>query len=386
VSRAPSAATTTEVPFNQPYTSGAELEYIREAIAGAHLSGNGPFTRKCAAWLEAALGSPRVLLTHSCTGALEMATLLAEIGPGDEVIMPSFTFSSTATAVTLRGGTPVFVDIREDTLNIDEERVADAVTDRTRAMMPVHYAGIACAMDELHEIAAPAGLAIIEDAAHALGSTLAGRPLGAIGTFGALSFHETKNVISGEGGALLINDPAFIDRAEILLEKGTNRRAFFRGEVDKYTWLDLGSSFLASELTCAFLWAQLERAEWLNAERMRIWQRYHDGFADLEQEGLVRRPIVPDGVAHNAHLYFLLAPDEAGRNDLIDALAREHVRAVFHYLPLHSSPAGRRLGRTAGELPVTDRASASLLRLPLWVGMSDEQVDHVVVAAHRALS
>ena len=386
MSRAPSAATTTEVPFNQPYTSGAELEYIREAIAGAHLSGNGPFTRKCAAWLEAALGSPRVLLTHSCTGALEMATLLAEIGPGDEVIMPSFTFSSTATAVTLRGGTPVFVDIREDTLNIDEERVADAVTDRTRAMMPVHYAGIACAMDELHEIAAPAGLAIIEDAAHALGSTLAGRPLGAIGTFGALSFHETKNVISGEGGALLINDPAFIDRAEILLEKGTNRRAFFRGEVDKYTWLDLGSSFLASELTCAFLWAQLERAEWLNAERMQIWQRYHDGFADLEQEGLVRRPIVPDGVAHNAHLYFLLAPDEAGRNDLIDALAREHVRAVFHYLPLHSSPAGRRLGRTAGELPVTDRASASLLRLPLWVGMSDEQVDHVVVAAHRALS
>jgi dTDP-4-amino-4,6-dideoxygalactose transaminase len=386
VSRAPSAATTTEVPFNQPYTSGAELEYIREAIAGAHLSGNGPFTRKCAAWLEAALGSPRVLLTHSCTGALEMATLLAEIGPGDEVIMPSFTFTSAATAVALRGGTPVFVDIREDTLNIDEERVADAVTDRTRAIMPVHYAGIACAMDELLAIAETRGLAIVEDAAHALGSTLAGRPLGAIGTFGALSFHETKNVISGEGGALLINDPAFIDRAEILLEKGTNRRAFFRGEVDKYTWLDLGSSFLASELTCAFLWAQLERAEWLNAERMQIWQRYHDGFADLEQEGLVRRPIVPDGVAHNAHLYFLLAPDEAGRNDLIDALAREQVRAVFHYLPLHSSPAGRRLGRTSGELPVTDRASATLLRLPLWVGMSDEQVDHVVAAVHRALS
>jgi dTDP-4-amino-4,6-dideoxygalactose transaminase len=386
VSRGPSTPTAVEVPFNQPYTSGAELEYIREAIAGAHLSGNGPFTQKCSAWLEEALGCPRALLTHSCTGALEMATLLAEIGPGDEVIMPSFTFTSTATAVTLRGGTPVFVDIREDTLNIDEERVADAVTERTRAIMPVHYAGIACAMDDLLELAEASGLAIIEDAAHALGSALTGRPLGAIGAFGALSFHETKNVISGEGGALLVNDPAFIDRAEILLEKGTNRRAFFRGEVDKYTWLDLGSSFLASELTCAFLWAQLERAEWLNARRLRIWQRYHDGFTDLEQDGLVRRPTVPDGVVHNGHLYFLLARDESGRNDLIDALAREHVRAVFHYLPLHSSPAGRRFGRVVGELPVTERTSATLLRLPLWVGMSEEQVDHVVRAVHRALS
>jgi dTDP-4-amino-4,6-dideoxygalactose transaminase len=386
VSRLRPSPATVEVPFNQPYTSGAELEYIREAIAGSHLSGNGPFTQKCSAWLEAALGARRVLLTHSCTGALEMATLLAEIGAGDEVIMPSFAFTSTATAVALRGGTPVFVDIEDDTLNIDAQRVANAVTDRTRAIMPVHYAGVACAMDELTEIAAARGLFVIEDAAHALGSTLKGRPLGAIGTFGTLSFHETKNVISGEGGALIVNDPDFVDRAEILLEKGTNRRAFFRGEVDKYTWLDLGSSFLASELTCAFLWAQIERAEWLNAQRMNVWRRYHDGFADLAREGLVRRPVVPMGAEHNAHLYFLLTPDESVRNDLIDSLAREHVRAVFHYLPLHSSPAGRRLGRVKGELPVTDRASATLVRLPLWVGMSDAQVEHVISAVHRALA
>jgi len=386
LSRHASTSVAVDVPFNQPYTSGAELDYIGEAIASAHLSGNGPFTRKCAAWLEEALGAPRVLLTHSCTGALEMSTLLAEIGPGDEVIMPSFTFTSTATAVALRGGTPVFVDIRDDTLNIDEKLVAQAVTGRTRAIMPVHYAGVGCAMDEFLEIAHRHQLVVIEDAAHALGSSLAGRPLGAIGTLGALSFHETKNVISGEGGALIINDAALVARAEILQEKGTNRRAFFRGEVDKYTWLDLGSSFLASELTCAFLWAQLERAEWLNAERLRIWERYHDGFLGLEQAGLVRRPIIPEDAVHNAHLYFLLTPDEGSRNHLIDELGRQRVRTVFHYLPLHSSPAGRRFGRQAGELPVTDRASATLLRLPLWVGMSEGQIEHVIAAVHRALA
>jgi dTDP-4-amino-4,6-dideoxygalactose transaminase len=385
VSRLRPSPATLDVPFNQPYTSGAELDYIREAIAGSHLSGNGPFTQRCSAWLETALGAPRVLLTHSCTGALEMATLLAEIGPGDEVIMPSFTFTSTATAVALRGGMPVFVDVQEDTFNIDAARVADAVTNRTRAIMPVHYAGVACAMDDVMKIADEGALFVIEDAAHALGATLNGRPLGAIGTFGALSFHETKNVISGEGGALIVNNPDFVDRAEVILEKGTNRRAFFRGEVDKYTWLDLGSSFLASELTCAFLWAQIERAEWLNAQRMSVWQQYHDAFAHLEREGLVRRPVVPAGAEHNAHLYFLLTHDEISRNELIDSLAREHVRAVFHYLPLHSSPAGQRFGRVDGELPVTDRASATLVRLPLWVGMSDSQVEHVIGAVHRAL-
>jgi dTDP-4-amino-4,6-dideoxygalactose transaminase len=376
-----------EVPFNRPYTTGAELGHIEEAIGGAHLSGNGPFTRKCTDWLERELDAPRVLLTHSCTGALELGAVLADVGPGDEVVMPSFTFSSTATAFVLRGATPVFVDVREDTLNLDERLVEQAVTDRTRAVVPVHYGGVGCDMNAILSTACGHDLVVIEDAAHALGgASLDGKPLGAFGQLGALSFHETKNIICGEGGALVVNNPALVERAEIVHEKGTNRRAFFRGQVDKYSWVDVGSSFPAGELAAAFLWAQLERAEWLIEQRLAVWERYHSGFAELESVGLLRRPVVPEGARHSAHLYYLLLPNEEQRDHVIDELARERIQAVFHYVPLHSSPAGRRYGRPAGELPVTDRVSSTLLRLPLWIGISEEQVNHVVSTVGRILA
>jgi dTDP-4-amino-4,6-dideoxygalactose transaminase len=380
------AATRVEVPFNQPYVTGAELGYIQEAVENACLSGNGPFSRRCAALLEQDLGAEAVLLTHSCTGALEMAALLADVGPGDEVIMPSFTFSSTATAFVLRGATPVFVDIRPDTLNLDERLIEEAVTERTRAVVAVHYAGVGCDIGALGAIAERHGLTLIEDAAQGFGSTAGDRPLGSLGALGALSFHETKNVISGEGGALIVNDPDLVRRAEILHEKGTNRRAFFRGQVDKYSWVDIGSSFALSELGAAFLWAQLEQSGWITDQRMRVWQRYHAGFEQLEQADLLRRPVVPEAMRHNAHLYYLLLPDGECRDQAIGALAREQVTSVFHYVPLHSSPAGRRLGRASGELPVTDSTSERLLRLPLWVGMQDEQVEHVIAAVHRAVA
>jgi dTDP-4-amino-4,6-dideoxygalactose transaminase len=380
------AATRVEVPFNQPYVTGAELGYIQEAVENACLSGNGPFSRRCAALLEQDLGAEAVLLTHSCTGALEMAALLADVGPGDEVIMPSFTFSSTATAFVLRGATPVFVDIRQDTLNLDERLVEEAVTERTRAVVAVHYAGVGCDIGALGAIAERHGLTLIEDAAQGFGSTAGDRPLGSLGALGALSFHETKNVISGEGGALIVNDPDLVRRAEILHEKGTNRRAFFRGQVDKYSWVDIGSSFALSELGAAFLWAQLEQSGWITDQRMRVWQRYHAGFEQLEHAELLRRPVVPEAMRHNAHLYYLLLPDGECRDQAIGALAREQVTSVFHYVPLHSSPAGRRLGRASVELSVTDSTSERLLRLPLWVGMQDEQVEHVIAAVHRAVA
>jgi dTDP-4-amino-4,6-dideoxygalactose transaminase len=386
VAKESAIATTVTVPFNRPYTTGAELGYIQQAIEGAHLSGNGPFTRRCTDWLEEALGAERVLLTHSGTGALEMAALLADIGVGDEVIMPSFTFASTATAFVLRGATPVFVDVRPDTLNLDERLVEAAVTERTRAVVPVHYAGIPCAMNALIETAELHDLVVIEDAAHALGASLDGRELGTFGALGALSFHETKNVICGEGGALIVNDSTLVERAEIVHEKGTNRRAFFRGQVDKYSWVDIGSSFPASELAAAFLCAQLERAEWLIEQRLSVWQRYHEGFAGLEQTELLRRPVAPEKARHNGHLYYLLLPNEERRDHLLDGLAQEGVNTVFHYVPLHSSPAGRRFGRPSGDLPVTELVSATLLRLPLWVGMTDEQVDLVIAAVHRVLA
>jgi len=379
------AVTRLSVPFNRPYTTGHELPYIREAIDASHLSGNGPFSRQCTGFLEELLGAERVLLTHSGTGALEMAALLAEIGPGDEVVMPSFTFSSTAAAFVLRGATPVFVDVREDTLNLDERLVEQAFTERTRALVPVHYGGVACAMDALNRIASAQDLHVIEDAAHALGASLDGRLLGTFGSLAALSFHETKNVICGEGGAIVVNDSELVERAEIVHEKGTNRAAFFRGQVDKYTWIDVGSSFPASELAAAFLWAQLERFAWLNDQRIAIWHRYHEAFEPLEREGALRRPVVPAGAKHNAHVYYVLLPDEQRRQQLIDELARRGVASVFHYVPLHSSPAGRRYGRTAGSLDVTDDVSARLLRLPLWVGMTEEQIDHTVVSVRQIL-
>jgi dTDP-4-amino-4,6-dideoxygalactose transaminase len=382
------------VPFNQPYVTGDEFRYIQEAIDNAVLSGNGPFSRRCCEFLEEMLGAEKVLLTHSCTGALEMTALLADIKPGDEVIMPSFTFTSSATAFVIQGATPVFVDIRPDTLCLDERLVEAAITERTRAIVAVHYAGIGCAMDALNAIADRHGLMVIEDAAHGFAAGVEGRPLGTLGSVGTLSFHETKNIISGEGGALIVNDPELAARAEIVHEKGTNRQAFFRGHVDKYSWVDVGSSFVMSELAAAFLWAQIQRGEWITEQRLRIWNRYQEAFAGIEAQGLVRRPVVPEGCEHNAHLYYLLLPTPERRDELIETLAREGVAALFHYVPLHSAPAGRQFGRTGGsgrrfgrkELPVTDEVSSCLLRLPLWIEMTDEMTQHVIASVHRAVA
>lgn len=367
-----------DIPFNRPHTTGGEFDYIRRAIENGHLSGNGPFTQRCGEWLERELGASRVLLTHSCTGALEMAAILAEIGPGDEVIMPSFTFVSTANAVVLRGGVPVFVDIRSDTLNLDEEQVEAAVTPRTKAILAVHYAGVGCEMSALADVAGRDGLVVLEDAAQAILCSYEERPLGSFGAASALSFHETKNVIAGEGGALVVNDPAWVERAEILQEKGTNRSRFFRGEIDKYTWVDIGSSFLMSEISAAFLWAQIERARAITRRRLEIWDAYHQAFEKLEREGAVRRPIVPDNCAHNAHMYYLLLPTHELRDLVIEVLRERGAQAVFHYVPLHSAPAGRRFGRAAGDLAATDAASEQLVRLPLWPDMDDGQVARVI--------
>jgi dTDP-4-amino-4,6-dideoxygalactose transaminase len=360
------------IPFNRPYMTGRELDYIAEAHANGHLSGDGPFTRRCHAWLEKTTGARRALLTHSCTAALEMSALLLDLEPGDEVIMPSFTFVSTANAFVLRGAVPVFVDIRPDTLNLDETLIEAAITPRTRAICVVHYAGVACEMDAIAAIAERHGLAIVEDAAQAILSTYNGKPLGAIGALGALSFHETKNVIAGEGGALLVNDPKYVERAEIIREKGTNRSQFFRGQVDKYTWVDVGSSYLPSEILAAFLAAQLEEAESITARRLAIWQTYHDAFEALERAGRLRRPIVPAHCRHNAHMYYLLLPDLETRTRFIATLREQHIHCVFHYVPLHSAPAGRRFGRANGDLAVTDRVTDALVRLPLWLPDMDQ--------------
>ena len=363
--------------FNRPHTTGAELDYIQQAIDNGHLSGRGPFGARCTDWLERRTGSLRALLTSSCTSALEMAALLAGVGEGDEVIMPSFTFVSTANAIALRGATPVFVDIRPDTLNMDESLVEDAITPRTKALLAVHYAGVGCELDPLAELARGRGLTLIEDAAQGALATYRGRALGAVGRMGCLSFHETKNVHCGEGGALLVNDPELVERAEIVQEKGTDRTRFFRGEVDKYTWVDLGSSFLTSEVNAAFLWAQLERADEITRRRLEIWGRYHERFAELEERGVARRPALPGHIEHNAHMYYLLLEDRAARDGLIGGLSESGVQAVFHYVPLHSSPAGRALGRSAGPMPVTDDAGDRLLRLPLWPDMTEAQVERV---------
>lgn len=373
------------VSFNRPFATGREHRYIQEAIDGLRLSGNGRFTRLCQAWLEERTGCGKALLTHSCTAALEMAAILAEIGPGDEVILPSYTFVSTANAFVLRGGVPVFVDVRPDTLNLDETKVEAAVTSRTRAIVPVHYAGVGCAMDAIGDIARRHGLLVIEDAAQGLMSTFRDRPLGGIGHLAALSFHETKNVICGEGGALLVNDPRLVERAEIVWEKGTDRSRFFRGEVDKYSWVDVGSSFLPSEIEAAFLWAQLEEAEAITRARREIWDAYHEAFAGLEAKGRLRRPVVPPDCRHNAHLYYLLTENLEARTRLIAGLRERGIQALFHYVPLHSAPAGRRYGRAAGELLHTDAAADRLVRLPLWTGMDGETVARVVEAVRESV-
>lgn len=374
------------IPFNRPYVTGREFHYVSEAIEAGHLSGNGDFTRRCNGWLERATGCAASLLTHSCTGALEMAVMLSEIERGDEVIMPSYTFVSTANAVVLRGGVPVFVEIRNDTLNIDETAIEEAVTPRTKAILVVHYAGVSCEMDAIMDIAARRDLAVIEDAAQGLGATYRERPLGALGHLGAVSFHETKNVISGEGGALLVNEQRHLERAQVIHDKGTDRARFWRGEVDKYTWRDIGSSFLMSEINAAFLWAQLESASEITAARMRLWECYHEAFATLEAEDSVRRPTVPPHCRHNAHMYYLLVSRPELRGPLIEELERRGVNAVFHYVPLHSSPAGQRFGRADSLMGVTDTVSSSIIRLPLWVGMGEQTVERVATHVYDALS
>ena len=358
------------IPFNRFHMTGKELDYIAEAKFGNMLAGDGRFTKRCHEWLESNSGCAKALLTHSCTAALEMAALLLDIQPGDEIIMPSYTFVSTANAFVLRGGVPVFVDIREDTLNLDERLIEAAITPKTRAIVPVHYAGVACEMDSILAIANRHGLKVVEDAAQGVMATYKGRSLGAIGDMGTYSFHETKNVISGEGGALLVNDPALSLRAEIIREKGTDRSRFFRNEVDKYTWQEVGSSFLPGELIAAFLWAQLEESDRITRNRLESWQRYHDYLAPLEAQGLLRRPIVPVECQHNAHMYYVLLSPEIERQKVLDELKRNEILSVFHYVPLHSSPAGQRYARAHGSLDVTARQSERLVRLPLWVGIS----------------
>jgi dTDP-4-amino-4,6-dideoxygalactose transaminase len=366
------------IPFTRPSLGGREAEYVAQAIRNRQIQGDGPFTKRVHAWLEGRLGCPRALLTHSCTGALEMAAILADLKPGDEVIIPSYTFVSTATAFALRGAVPVFVDIRPDTLNIDEKKIAAAITPRTRAIVPVHYAGIGCAMGPILEIAAEHNLVVIEDAAQGMCASYEGKALGTIGQLGCLSFHETKNVVAGEGGALLINDPALVERAEIIRQKGTNRTKFLRGEADKYYWVDIGSSYLPSDVVAALLLAQLEGAEEITAKRRALWQRYYDAFVDLERQGRVRRPAVPNGAEHNAHIFYLTLPTNAEREALLKRLKQHGIHASAHYMALHDSPGGRTYARTSGSLEHAESLPGRILRLPLYADLTPEEQDYVI--------
>ena len=367
-----------KIPFNKPFIVGKELYYMAQAVLAGHLSGDGMYTKQCHHWLEEHLGCKKALLTHSCTAALEMAAILFDIQPGDEVIMPSFTFVSTANAFVMRGGRPVFVDIRPDTLNINEKLIESAITPKTKAIVPVHYAGVACAMDQIMEMADRYKLWVVEDAAQALLSTHNGQYLGAIGHLGCLSFHETKNIISGEGGALLVNHEGLVERAEIIREKGTNRNQFFRGEVDKYTWLDIGSSYLPSELIGAFLYAQLEQADKIVATRHGIFQRYMDLLHPLEREGKIQLPRLDSQSECNGHIFYIITRSLEERTGIIASLRKKEINPIFHYIPLHSSPAGLKYGRTGGAMTVTDEMSNRLLRLPMYYGMSEEDIEKVM--------
>jgi dTDP-4-amino-4,6-dideoxygalactose transaminase len=368
------------IPFNKPAIVGRELYYISQVIHGGHAAGDGAFTRRCEKLLEGALGVPRVLLTTSCTDALEMAAVLLGIEPGDEVILPSFTFVSTANAFVLRGARPVFADIRPDTLNIDESQVERLITRRTKAIVPVHYGGVGCEMNVLCGIAERHHLAVVEDNAHGLFASYRGRPLGSFGALGAQSFHETKNFMCGEGGALLVNDSRYIERAEIVREKGTNRSKFFRGEVDKYTWVDVGSSHLPSDILAAFLLAQLEAREPIQARRQKIWERYYNGLSSWVNEQGARRPVVPEQCEQSYHLFYLVLPSARARAALIEHLRTRGIHAVFHYLPLHLSPMGRRFGGAPGQCPVTEDVSERLVRLPFFNDMRDTDQERVIEA------
>lgn len=367
-----------KIPFNKPFIVGREIEYIIQAVKEhSHLSGNGPFTKRCQSWLEKHLKCTKALLTHSCTGALEMSAILCNITYGDEVIMPSFTFVSTANAFVLHGAVPVFVDIRPDTLNIDETLIEDTITPRTRAIVPVHYAGIGCAMDKILDIAERHNLFVVEDAALGLLSTYKDRLLGTLGHLGCISFHETKNIISGEGGALLINDEQFVERAEIIWGKGTDRNRFLRGEVDKYTWIDIGSSFIPGELMAAFLWAQLEQADVIVESRRRLFNNYYTQLKPLHDKGVIRLPVIDRHNNSNGHIFYIITGSSEERTRLIKHLAQDGIKAVFHYIPLHSSSAGKKYGRANGKLPVTEDISSRLLRLPIYNEMRDEDISRV---------
>jgi dTDP-4-amino-4,6-dideoxygalactose transaminase len=366
------------IPFNIPPSTGREPRYLAQAVANRKICGDGDFTRRCSEWLERWTGAPKVLLTTSCTSALEMAALLCEIGPGDEVILPSYTFVSTADAFVARGATVVFVDIRPDTMNIDEWKIEAAITEKTKCICVVHYAGVACEMDRIMDIAAKHHLKVVEDAAQGVMSTYRGRPLGTIGDFGCYSFHETKNYTMGEGGAIVLNHPEDIERAEIIREKGTNRSQFFRGQIDKYTWVDYGSSYLPSELNAAYLLPQLEDAEKINSDRLTTWQRYWEGLRPLADRGLLELPTVPEGCVHNAHMFYIKCKDLEERTALIAYLKEREMLSVFHYVPLHSAPAGKRFGRFHGEDAFTTRESERLARLPLYYGLSEEQCNTII--------
>lgn len=365
------------IRFNVPPYTGKEMEYIRQAVENQKICGDGEFTRKCSEWIESKTGTAKCLLTTSCTHATELAALLSKVGPGDEVIMPSYTFVSTADAFVLRGAVPVFVDIRPDTMNIDETLIEDAITERTKAIVPVHYAGVGCEMDEICRIAAKHSLLVIEDAAQGIMATYKGKALGAIGDFGCYSFHETKNFSCGEGGALLIAHEKDIEDAEIFREKGTDRSKFYRGQVDKYRWQNYGSSYLPSELNAAYLYAQLELADEITAARLAIWNQYYERLAPLGKAGKITLPYVPEHCVHNGHMFYIKTADLAERTELIDYLKEKGIMAVFHYVPLHSAPAGLKFGRFSGEDRYTTRESERLLRLPLYYGLKAEEVDYI---------
>ena len=370
------------IKFNIPPHVGKESEYIAQAIANHKISGDGEFTKKCNSWIEKNTGISAALLTTSCTHATEMAALLADIKPGDEVIMPSYTFVSTADAFVLRGATAVFVDIRPDTMNIDETLIEDAITDKTKAIVPVHYAGVACEMDTIMDIARKHDLLVIEDAAQGVMSSYKGKSLGAIGDYGCYSFHETKNYSMGEGGALLIRDPANKEKAEIIREKGTNRSKFFRGEIDKYTWVEAGSSYLPSDMNAAYLWAQLEVADQIYDDRMSTWNRYLEGLTDLAEAGRIDLPFIPEGCVHNAHMFYIKTTDLEERSALIRFLKERDIYSVFHYIPLHGAPAGKRFGRFHGQDRYTTKESERLVRLPLYYGLEPEKADLVCRSIH----
>ena len=368
------------ISFNVPPCTGNEMKYIAEAVAAHKICGDGQFTKRCNAWLEERFNANKIMLTTSGSTALDMAFELCELKPGDEVILPSYTFSSTANAAVLCGARLVFADIRPDTMNIDEKRIEAAITDRTKVICCVHYAGVACEMDTIMDIAHRHGLRVIEDAAQGVMSTYKGKALGTIGDFGCYSFHETKNYSMGEGGAIVINNPEFNEKAEILREKGTNRAKFFRGQVDKYTWVDFGDSYLPSELNAAYLWAQLEMADRINDDRLSSWSAYYEGLSPLAAEGKIELPVIPEGCVHNGHMFYIKAKDLQERTALISFLKTQNVNAVFHYVPLHSAPAGYKFGRFAGEDLYTTKESERLLRLPMYYGLKKEDLHHVIEA------